>query len=92
MQTKEWCPRYKLVLPSPKLLITEELSLYFIHKREKKANESKKTQIQLLIKNVLFLNCIPKPCMASIPKPVRKKLNMEHNLICINPLFQESGH
>lgn len=56
MQTKEWCPGYNPVLPSPKLLITEELSLYFIHKREKKANESKKTQIQLLIKNVLIIS------------------------------------
>lgn len=41
MWTKEWCPGYKPVSPSS--ILTEELGLYFIYKREKKANESKKT-------------------------------------------------
>lgn len=50
MWTKEWCPGYKPVSPSS--ILTEELSLYFIYKTEKKANESKKTQIELLSKDV----------------------------------------
>lgn len=52
MWTKEWCPGYKPVSPSS--ILTEELGLYFIRKRGKKANESKKTQIELLIKDILI--------------------------------------
>lgn len=51
MWTKECCPGYKPVSPSS--ILTEELGLYFIYKKEKKANESK-TQIELLIKDILI--------------------------------------